>query len=82
VGDLRRLFDSSGSASTVLSQLKEISYEVSDICFFIPGYSTIVEVDAHQGFKVVTSRITTTTKSGLFWTIGFLTFFLSAILNN
>lgn len=77
-------FDSSGSASTtVLSQLKEQLAEVSDICFFILAASTIVEVvDAHQGFKVVTSRITTTTKAGLFWTIGFLTFFLSAILNN
>jgi Na+/H+ antiporter NhaD/arsenite permease-like protein len=77
-------FDSTGSASsTVLEQLKEQLAEVSDICFFILAASTIVEVvDAHQGFKVVTSRITTTTKAGLFWTIGFLTFFLSAILNN
>jgi Na+/H+ antiporter NhaD/arsenite permease-like protein len=45
--------------------------------------STIVEVvDAHQGFKVVTNQIKTTSKKSLFWTIGFLTFFLSAILNN
>lgn len=39
-------------------------------------------VDAHQGFKVVTNQIKTTSKKSLFWTIGFLTFFLSAILNN
>ena len=38
--------------------------------------------DAHQGFKVVTNLITTKSKKGLFWVIGFLTFFLSAILNN
>lgn len=77
-------FESSGSASqSVLDQLKEQLAEVSDICFFILAASTIVEVvDAHQGFKVVTNRITTTSKVGLFWTIGFLTFFLSAILNN
>ena len=73
-----------GSASaTVLEQLGEQLSEVSEICFFLLAASTIVEVvDAHQGFKVVTNRITTTSKKSLFWTIGFLTFFLSAILNN
>jgi len=75
---------SSGSASeTVLDQLKEQLAEVSDICFFLLAASAIVEViDAHQGFKVVTNQITTTSKKELFWIIGFLTFFLSAILNN
>ncbi|KAL3917605.1 MAG: hypothetical protein SGILL_004632 [Bacillariaceae sp.] len=77
-------FESSGVASnTVLEQLGEQLSEVSDICFFLLAASTIVEVvDAHQGFKVVTNQITTTSKKSLFWTIGFLTFFLSAILNN
>jgi Na+/H+ antiporter NhaD/arsenite permease-like protein len=77
-------FNSNGSASPqVVEQLGEQLAEVSDICFFILAASTIVEVvDAHQGFKVVTNQITTTSKKQLFWTIGFLTFFLSAILNN
>ena len=76
--------DTTGTASlTVLDQLKEQLAEVSDICFFLLAASTIVEVvDAHQGFKVVTNLIQTKSKKGLFWTIGFLTFFLSAILNN
>lgn len=75
---------SSGIASdTVLDQLKDQLAEVSDICFFLLAASAIVEVvDAHQGFKVVTNLITTKSKKGLFWVIGFLTFFLSAILNN
>ncbi|KAL7446454.1 hypothetical protein ACHAXM_010470 [Skeletonema potamos] len=75
---------STGLASdTVLDQLKEQLAEVSDICFFLLAASAIVEVvDAHQGFKVVTNLITTKSKKGLFWVIGFLTFFLSAILNN
>jgi Na+/H+ antiporter NhaD/arsenite permease-like protein len=75
---------SSGVASTtVIEQLGEQLAEVSDICFFLLAASTIVEVvDAHQGFKVVTNQIKTTSKKGLFWVIGFLTFFLSAILNN
>lgn len=73
-----------GTASdTVLTQLGEQLSEVSDICFFLLAASTIVEVvDAHQGFKVVTNLITTKSKKSLFWVIGFLTFFLSAILNN
>mmetsp|Transcript_39190 Transcript_39190/g.81340 ORF Transcript_39190/g.81340 Transcript_39190/m.81340 type:complete len:734 (-) Transcript_39190:17-2218(-) len=77
-------FQSSGTASEqVLEQLGEQLAEVSDICFFLLAASTIVEVvDLHQGFKVVTNRIQTTSKKSLFWTIGFLTFFLSAILNN
>lgn len=77
-------FDSAGTASsTVLEQLSDQLAEVSDICFFLLAASTIVEVvDSHQGFKVVTSKITTTSKKELFWTIGFLTFFLSSILNN
>ena len=76
--------DATGSASvTVLDQLKDQLAEVSDICFFLLAASAIVEVvDAHQGFKVVTNLITTKSKKGLFWVIGFLTFFLSAILNN
>eukprot|EP00579_Thalassiosira_antarctica_P008922 CAMPEP_0201883082 /NCGR_PEP_ID=MMETSP0902-20130614/15134_1 /ASSEMBLY_ACC=CAM_ASM_000551 /TAXON_ID=420261 /ORGANISM="Thalassiosira antarctica, Strain CCMP982" /LENGTH=737 /DNA_ID=CAMNT_0048411793 /DNA_START=12 /DNA_END=2225 /DNA_ORIENTATION=+ len=76
--------NSVGSATvSVLDQLKDQLAEVSDICFFLLAASTIVEVvDAHQGFKVVTNLITTKSKKGLFWVIGFLTFFLSAILNN
>jgi len=77
-------FESTGVASdSVIEQLGEQLAEVSDICFFLLAASTIVEVvDAHQGFKVVTNQIKTTSKKSLFWTIGFLTFFLSAILNN
>jgi Na+/H+ antiporter NhaD/arsenite permease-like protein len=77
-------YNSDGLASkSVLDQLGDQLAEVSDICFFLLAASTIVEVvDAHQGFKVITNRITTTSKKELFWTIGFLTFFLSAILNN
>jgi len=67
----------------VVEQLGEQLAEVSDICFFLLAASTIVEVvDMHQGFKVVTNQIKTRSKKELFWTIGFLTFFLSAILNN
>jgi hypothetical protein len=67
----------------VVEQLSHQLAEVSDICFFLLAASAIVEVvDGYQGFQVVTNKIRTTSKKELFWTIGFLTFFLSSILNN
>jgi Na+/H+ antiporter NhaD/arsenite permease-like protein len=43
----------------------------------------IVEVvDAHNGFEVITKRIRTQKLSSLMWLVGFVTFFLSAILDN
>jgi Na+/H+ antiporter NhaD/arsenite permease-like protein len=47
------------------------------------GAMAIVEVvDAHNGFEVITRRIKTTQLSSLMWLVGFVTFFLSAILDN
>ena len=71
------------ATENVIDQLGEQLAEVSDICFFLLAASTVVEViDSHQGFKVITNQIKTNSKKELFWTVGFLTFFLSAILNN
>jgi Na+/H+ antiporter NhaD/arsenite permease-like protein len=43
----------------------------------------IVElIDAHDGFEIITERIQSTNKKKLVWIIGFITFFLSAILDN
>jgi len=57
--------------------------EVSGILFFLMGAMTIVElIDAHDGFYLITSRIKTTNKRKLVWLIAFLTFFLSAVLDN
>ncbi len=56
---------------------------LSGILFFLMGAMTIVElIDAHDGFDVITSRITTTEKRKLLWIICFITFFLSAALDN
>ncbi len=44
---------------------------------------TIVElIDAHDGFEVITTHIHTNSKRKLVWIIGFITFFLSAVLDN
>ncbi len=57
--------------------------ELSGILFFLLGAMTIVElIDAHNGFDIITSRIKQTDKRKLLWIIAFITFFLSAILDN
>ena len=57
--------------------------EISTILFFLLGAMTIVEtVDQHQGFKLITDKIKTTSKVKLLWIISFLTFFMSAALDN
>ena len=57
--------------------------ELSGILFFLLGAMTIVEImDAHDGFDLITTRISQTDKRKLLWIIAFVTFFLSAILDN
>jgi Na+/H+ antiporter NhaD/arsenite permease-like protein len=57
--------------------------DLSGILFFLMGAMTIVElIDAHNGFNIITNRINQTDKRKLLWIIGFITFFLSAILDN
>jgi len=57
--------------------------EISEILFFLLGAMTIVEiVDQHEGFKIITDKINTTKKVKLLWIISFITFFLSAVLDN
>ncbi len=57
--------------------------EVAGILFFLLGAMTIVElIDAHDGFEIITSRIQTTSKRKLVWIVGFITFFLSPVLDN
>ncbi|KAK4792819.1 hypothetical protein SAY86_023254 [Trapa natans] len=71
------------STEVAISELTHASAEVSEIVFFLLGAMTIVEiVDAHQGFKLVTDNITTRKPLTLLWVVGFVTFFLSSILDN
>ena len=64
-------------------QLNESLMGTAQIVFFLMGAMTIVEVvDAHNGFEVITSRIRTTSLTSLLWLVGFITFFLSAVLDN
>ena len=73
----------SGNHELVGEQLSESLAGTAQIVFFLMGAMTIVEVvDAHAGFEVITSRIKTTRLSSLMWLVGFVTFFLSSVLDN
>ncbi len=73
----------SSDTLVVSEQLAGHLSEISGILFFLLGAMTIVElIDLHEGFEVITSRIVTTNRKKLLWVIGFITFFLSAILDN
>ncbi|WP_245315331.1 sodium:proton antiporter NhaD, partial [Bradyrhizobium neotropicale] len=72
-----------GDHAMVGHQLDESVASTAQIVFFLIGAMTIVEViDAHDGFEVITSRISTSSQVKLMWLVGFVTFFLSAILDN
>ena len=57
--------------------------EIAQILFFLMGAMTIVElVDAHHGFRFITDRINTRSPKKLLWIVCWVTFFLSAVLDN
>ncbi len=67
----------------VTTELIEHMGDLSQILFFLLGAMTIVElIDAHDGFEIITRRITTRSKRKLIWIICLLAFFLSAVLDN
>ena len=58
-------------------------FDIAAILFFLMGAMTIVElIDAHEGFAVITDKITTTNTVKLLWVVCILTFFMSAALDN
>ena len=75
--------DPADSSAVVVNELRHHLGEISEILFFLLGAMTIVElIDSHEGFKAITDRIQTRKRVHLLWIIGFLTFFLSAVLDN
>lgn len=72
-----------GDAHRIGEELGESVMATAQIVFFLMGAMTIVEVvDAHNGFEVITKRIRTSKLSSLMWLVGFVTFFLSSVLDN
>lgn len=67
----------------VEGQLLSLTGEIAGILFFLMGAMTIVElVDAHEGFALITDKIRSRSKVKLLWIVCWLTFFLSALLDN
>jgi hypothetical protein len=72
-----------GDHALIGNQLNESVASTARIVFFLIGAMTIVEViDTHNGFEVVTSLIRTKKQITLMWVVCFVTFFLSAVLDN
>ena len=73
-----------------ITELKFLKYELShhlvdvaEILFFLLGAMTIVEqIDAHQGFSIITDKISTNNRVKLLWILSVITFFFSAALDN
>jgi Na+/H+ antiporter NhaD/arsenite permease-like protein len=67
----------------VNEQLTQHLGELSGVLFFLLSAMTIVElIDSHDGFNLITNKISQTKKRSLVWIVGFITFFLSSILDN
>jgi Na+/H+ antiporter NhaD/arsenite permease-like protein len=67
----------------VLAELGEHLSQIAQILFFLLGAMTIVElIDAHHGFRYITSKIRTQNPRTLLWIICWVTFFLSSVLDN
>src|SRR6187551_669836 len=74
---------SSDKKDVVSRELIEHMGNLSQILFFLLGAMTIVElIDAHDGFELITSRITTRSRRKLLLIITVVSFFLSAVLDN
>ncbi len=73
----------SEATNGILPELSHHLSSISEIIFFLMGAMAIVElVDTHRGFRVVSNLVRTKNKVSLLWIICFITFFLSAILDN
>jgi len=72
-----------GNKELVSENLAHHLSGIAGILFFLLGAMVIVElIDAHDGFEIITERIQNTNKKKLVWIIGFISFFLSAVLDN
>ncbi len=80
----RETVELAGNTSAfVKTELAHHLIDIAEILFFLFGAMTIVEViDQHQGFTVITNHINTKSKIRLLWILGFITFFMSAVLDN
>lgn len=71
------------TASVVSGEIERHLGSTATTLFFLMGAMTIVElVDQNGGFNFVRDLMKTRSKRSLLWRIAFMTFFLSAVLDN
>ena len=67
----------------ILPELSHHLAEISEVLFFLLGAMTIVEIiDSHYGFRKITALIRSGSPVKLLWMVSWLSFFLSALLDN
>ena len=67
----------------VMDSLGHHLKEIAEILFFLMGAMTIVELlDVHQSFRIITNKISTRNPKKLLWIVCWVTFLLSAALDN
>lgn len=72
-----------GHCEKSLTCLGEHVSNISQIVFFLLGALTIVAIiNAHNGFAIVADAIQIRSKRKLLWVVGFISFFLSSVLDN
>ena len=72
----------SGDADTGSKLLEHLGSTCETLVFLI-GAMTIVDlIDWNGGFSIITDHITSRNKITLLWTLAFITFFMSAVLDN
>lgn len=77
------LADSADPSAQAHSSLLHHLSEACEILFFLMAAMTIVEIiDANGGFNFVRNKLITSSKRKLLWRVAFITFFLSALLDN
>jgi len=77
------LFQTTEGQIEITEKLMHYFGEISGLLIFLLGAMTIVEIiDLHKGFSVITHRIRTKSILKLLWIVGFVTFFLSSMLDN
>ena len=76
-------YASSAGGEHAVHELEHHISDIAGILLFLMGAMTIVEIiDQHDGFSLITDRIKSTNAVKLLWIIAFITFFMSAVLDN
>ena len=72
-----------GDDPLISSEMVEALGDTCEIVVFLIGAMTIVElIDRYGGFRFIVDNIKASNKRGLMWMLAFISFFLSAILDN